>query len=98
MTQDALIAALNGCRAALEAEGATSLYLYGSRARGDHRDDSDIDILVDYNPDKKFSLFDLAGVKLVIEGELGLEAHVTTREALYPSLRSRIEQQAIKVI
>ncbi len=97
MTQEALIAALKGCRSALEAEGATSLFLYGSRARGDHRADSDIDILVDYDAAKKFSLFDLAGVKLVIEGELGLETHVTTRDALYPSLKTQIEQQAIRI-
>jgi uncharacterized protein len=97
MTSASLIMALQGCRAALEAQGATSLFLYGSRSRGDHRSDSDIDLLVGYDPGKKFSLFDLAGVKLVIERELGLEAHVTTRDALYPELRSQIEQKAIRV-
>ncbi len=97
MTRDALIAALKRSRPALEAEGATSLFIYGSRARGDHREDSDVDILVDYDPNKKFSLLDLAGIKLVIEARLGLEAHVTARSSLYPSLSATIEQQAIRV-
>jgi uncharacterized protein len=97
MTQKALIDNLLKCRPALEAEGATALYVYGSRARDDHRIDSDLDVFIDYDPAKKFSLFDLAGIKLVIEEHLGLETHVTTRDALFPRLRAVIEKQAIKV-
>eukprot|EP01037_Dinobryon_pediforme_P030773 gene30773-34982_t len=75
MSRQALIDALKECRPALEAEGATSLFVYGSRARGDNRADSDIDLLVDFDEAKKFSLFNLAGIKLAIEGKLGFEAH-----------------------
>lgn len=97
MTQKTLIDELKNCRAALEAEGATALYVYGSRARGDHRDDSDVDVFVDFDATKKFSLFNLAGIKLTIECRLGVDAHVTTRDSLYPSIRSEIERQAIRV-
>ena len=97
MSRQALIDALKECRPALEAEGATSLVVYGSRARGDNRADSDIDLLVDFDEAKKFSLFNLAGIKLAIEGKLGFEAHVTTRDSLYPSIRSEIERQSVRV-
>ena len=66
-------------------------------ARGDHRPDSDVDLFVDYDPSKPFSLFDLAGIKLLIDEALDLEAHVTTRDSLHPKLRDRIERQAIRV-
>ncbi len=82
---------------ALKAEGATALFVYGSRARGTHRPDSDLDVFVDYDPDRKFSLFDLAGIKLLIEDALELAAHVTTRDSLHPKLKAEIERQAIRV-
>jgi uncharacterized protein len=97
MKQQALIEALKECRSALEAEGATSLYLFGSRARGDHRPDSDVDVFVEYDEHKKFSLFNLAGIKLAIEDRVGVSAHVATREQLYAPLRAEIERQAIRV-
>ncbi|MGQ0672584.1 MAG: nucleotidyltransferase family protein [Hyphomicrobium sp.] len=82
---------------AFKAEGATALYLYGSRARGTHRPDSDLDIFVDYDPSQKFTLFDLAGIKILVEDLLTIEAHVTTRDSLHPELKPVIEREAIKV-
>ena len=81
----------------LEAEGATSLFIYGSRARGDNRADSDVDVLVDFDEAKKFSLFNLAGIKLAIERKLGIEAHVTTRDSLYASIRPDVEKQSVRI-
>ena len=82
---------------AFRTEGATALFIYGSRARGTHRPDSDLDVFVDYDPGKKFTLFNLAGVKLLIEDELNIEAHVTTRDSLHPKLKDEIERQAVRV-
>ena len=44
-----------------DAEGVTALSIFGSRARGDARLDSDLDVLIDVDPDLRFSLLDLAG-------------------------------------
>jgi predicted nucleotidyltransferase len=57
----------------------------------------DVDIFVDYDVSRPFSLLDLAGVKLAIDLALGLEAHVTTRDSLHPKLRAEIERQAVRV-
>lgn len=97
MVDQAIIDAMRKCRPLLEAEGVTGLFLYGSRARGDHRADSDVDVFIDHDETARFSLFNLAGIKLAIEQQLGLEAHVTTRGSLFPAVRSEIEQNAIKV-
>jgi predicted nucleotidyltransferase len=82
---------------AIKALGATSLYLFGSSARNQARDDSDLDLFVDYDPEKKFSLFDLVGIKQLLEDELGMPVDVTTRDSLHPMLRQDIEKSAIRV-
>ena len=97
MTLPDLLSTLQLHRSTIAAEGATALYLHGSRARGDHRADSDVDLFVDYDASKPFGLFDLAGIKLLVDEALGLEAHVTTRDSLHPKLRAQIEQQAVRV-
>jgi predicted nucleotidyltransferase len=56
MNRDELIASLEACRDAIRAEGATALYICGSR--GDHRPDNDLDVLVEYDPACRFSLLD----------------------------------------
>ena len=82
---------------ALKGKGATALFIYGSRARGLHRPDSDLDVFVDYDPGRKFSLLDLADLKLFLEEELDVDVHITTRDSLHPRLRPIIERQAIQV-
>lgn len=46
MTRDEIIAKLREAAPALRAEGVTSLAIFGSRSRGDAREDSDLDVLV----------------------------------------------------
>lgn len=84
---------------AIRALGATSLYLYlfGSVARDEAGPSSDLDLFIDYDPDKKFSLVDLTGIKLFLEDELATEVDVTTRDSLHPMLKDRIESSALQV-
>ncbi|TWF57183.1 nucleotidyltransferase family protein [Neorhizobium alkalisoli] len=82
---------------AIRALGATSLYLFGSVARDEAGPQSDLDLFIEYDPDKKFSLIDLVGIKLFLEDELGGEVDVTTRKSLHPRLKDRIENSAIRV-
>jgi uncharacterized protein len=97
MSREQIIAGIRGRAAALKAEGATAIYIYGSRARGEERPDSDLDVFVEYDPAARFSLLHLAGIKLLLEEQLGLEVHVTTRNSLHPRLRDVIENEAIRV-
>lgn len=97
MTRTEAISKLKDSAAAIKARGATSLFLFGSTARDQARPMSDLDLFVDYDPEKKFSLVDLVGIKLLLEERLGIRVDVTTRDSLHPMLRSDIEKSAIRV-
>jgi predicted nucleotidyltransferase len=97
MNRNEAVAKLKGCADAIKARGATSLYLFGSAARNDAKADSDLDLFIDYDPQKKFSLVDLVGIKLFLEGSLGVAVDVTTRDSLHPMLRQDIEKSAVRV-
>jgi predicted nucleotidyltransferase len=97
MNRSEAIACLKEHADAIKALGATSLYLFGSSARDEARVDSDLDLFVDYDPEKKFSLFDLVGIKHLLEDELGMPVDVMTRDSLHPMLRDDIEKSAVRV-
>jgi predicted nucleotidyltransferase len=97
MNRDEAVAKLKSCADAVRARGATSLYLFGSAVRDQAKSDSDLDLFIDYDPKKKFSLVDLVGIKLLLEDELGVEIDLTTRDSLHPMLRNGIEQSAVRV-
>ncbi|WP_119422751.1 nucleotidyltransferase family protein [Desertibaculum subflavum] len=97
MDRQLAIASLKAHAPALRAMGASALYLFGSTARGDAGPASDLDIFVEHESAAKFSLFDLAGIKLFLEAELGATVDVTTRNGLHPMLRSDIEREAVRI-
>lgn len=71
---------------------ATNVRVFGSVARGDDRPDSDIDFLVEFDPNA--SLLDLIGLKQDIEAILGRQADVVTPNGVSPFLRERILREA----
>ena len=69
--------------------------IFGSFARGEMRESSDRDILVEFEGEK--SLIDLAGLKIELEELLGMKVDVLTYNSLHPLLKERIlrEQKVI---
>ena len=72
--------------------GARNVRVFGSAVRGEDREDSDVDLLVDFEPGR--SLLDHAGLVLEIEELLGRKADVVTERGLYWLLRRRILKEA----
>jgi uncharacterized protein len=99
MDKRALIEALRKYDAALRANGATRLYIFGSRARGTHRPDSDLDLFIDYDPAVRVpNLFRLMQIEEELSENLGVPVTITTRNALHPLMKDRIERDAVQVL
>jgi uncharacterized protein len=91
------IAKLKQHAPAINAMGATSLYMFGSTARDEALAIGDLDLFIDYDPNSKFNAFDLVGIKQYLDDELQVPVDVTTRDGLHPMLRAEIEQSAVRV-
>ena len=72
--------------------GAYNVRVFGSAARGEAGEDSDIDLLVEFEPDR--SLLDHAALVLDIEEILGRKVDIVTEKGLYWLLRRRILKEA----
>jgi predicted nucleotidyltransferase len=68
--------------------GARNLRVFGSVARGDDHAQSDVDLLVDMDPDR--SLLDMVGLGQNLEELLDRRVDVLTGASLHPALRDRI--------
>lgn len=73
--------------------GARNVRIFGSLARGDAREDSDIDFLVDMEPGR--SLFDLGGLLMDLQNLLAQKVDVVTEKGLRPRIRDRILKEAL---
>jgi len=98
MKRTELIEALRSYDAVLRENGATAVYVFGSRARGDDRPDSDLDLFIDYDPKARIpSMFRLMQIEQTISRSLGVPVTITTRDALHPLIRKSIERDAVRV-
>jgi uncharacterized protein len=89
MRRDEVIAKLKQHEAELRRLGVEHLYLFGSTARGEAREDSDVDLFFDYKRGK-LGLLELMDVKEETSRILGRKADIMTRDSLHKALRSRI--------
>jgi hypothetical protein len=72
-----------------------SLGLFGSVARGEERDDSDVDILVAFKGPATFDQY--MDLKLLLEDTLGRRVDLVTERGLREALRPTIERELRRV-
>jgi len=70
------------------------LSLFGSAVRGEMRAESDIDLLVEYFPEARPSLFDLIGMTNELSDLLGRKVDLGVKRSLKPRYRDRILAEA----
>lgn len=95
MDRDQILARLRDHAFDLRRRGVVRAALFGSVARGEGRPDSDIDIMVELDPEVVRTLFDYVGVKLVIGDLFETAVDVVDRQGLKADVRPHVMQDAI---
>ncbi|WP_157018590.1 nucleotidyltransferase family protein [Mesorhizobium xinjiangense] len=90
-----IIKTLQRHKGELRKQGVTHAALFGSVARGNAQPDSDIDILIDLDPDVPLSVYDYVGLKAYIAGMFEGPVDVVNAEGLKSDLRQAVRTGSV---
>ena len=76
----------------LKKHGAKKIEIFGSYARGEQEETSDLDVIVEF--EKRKSLLELVGIEQELEDALGIKVDLLTRASISPYLIERIEKES----
>jgi len=96
VTRDEVLARLAAHRSAIREFAVQRLALFGSTARGEARADSDVDILVEYEPGVRVGLFEFVRLQRYLSEVLGHRVDLATPEALREDMRETILKEAVR--
>jgi uncharacterized protein len=94
MGKQDIITTLQANRALLDEFSIKSLSVFGSTVRDEARPESDVDILVEFEPDARIGLFEFVRLKNALTELLGVPVDLVTPDALHPGLREDILREA----
>jgi uncharacterized protein len=95
VSRDEIIASLRENETALRQRGVAHAALFGSRARVDRRAGSDTDIMIEFAPGARISVFDYAGLKDYIANLFDGRVDVVNRDGLKPYVKPAVTTDAI---
>jgi predicted nucleotidyltransferase len=90
MDRQDVIDILRRAEADLRARGVRHAALFGSVARGDARPDSDLDIMIDVDPDAPIGVYEYVDLKNYIAGLFDGPVDVVSRDSLKPHIRPAV--------
>ena len=70
------------------------LSVFGSVARGEARPASDVDLLVDFQPDARIGLLDYAGLLNALTDVVGRKVDLVSKQGLKPTIRDDVLREA----
>lgn len=74
----------------------SALFLFGSVVRDEAGPESDVDILVEFDPDARVGLFQLSRLREFLSEILGCNADLVTPDALHPMLKDEILGEIVR--
>ena len=95
MDSQEILAKLRANEPALRARSVSHAALFGSRARGDNRPDSDIDILMEFDPEAHITVFNYAWLKDYIANLFDGPVDVVSCDGLKPYVRPAATTDAL---
>ena len=95
MNRQQILARLKENEVALRARGVAHIALFGSRARDNQRPDSDTDIMIEFDPSTRVTVFDYAGLKEYVAALFDGPVDVVNRDGLKPSIKPVATADAI---
>ena len=93
--RERVIATLRAHQGELRQRGVSRVALFGSIARGEGKRTSDIDILIELDPQAPVGLFDYVGIAQYLADLFPVRVDVANRSSLKPLVRPSIERDAI---
>jgi len=99
MRLDDVISRLRKAEPALRASGVRALYLFGSHARDEARENSDVDVFVDPQTEEEFGFLNYMKAYAAIVDAVGPHVDVgySTRDGLSPHVRGTVEREATRI-
>lgn len=80
----------------LRLHGVSRAAVFGSVARGEDQEGSDVDLVVEFEEGR--TLLDLVGLRQDLQELLGREADVATYDSLHPRLRERVLEEQVPLL
>lgn len=95
MNRQQALKTLSANRNVLNRFSVQDVYIFGSVARDESRDDSDVDILVEFQADAKVGLFQFSRLQRFLSELLECDVDLATPDALHKDLKENILKEAI---
>ncbi len=95
MGREKVLRVLSEHREQIAGFGVSSIAVFGSVARNEAGPESDVDILVEFDPDARVGMFRFLDLKEYLERILDRRVDLVTKDALKRQLRDRILEEAV---
>jgi predicted nucleotidyltransferase len=96
MDRESVIRRLREHEAELRAEGISHVYLFGSVARGEADESSDVDLFYDYEP-ASFGFLQFMRIRELAPEIIGRRVDIMPRDGIHPAIRQVVERSAVRI-